>query len=65
MNLLESAKSKIKKDKNGENVSHLDHCNTVNNDYQQDSRILYTFTRNESFSQKLLIYNFNTLNYVY
>ena len=35
---------------NGENVPHLEitevvlvHCNMVNNDYQQDSRVLYTF----------------------
>ena len=38
--LLGSTKSKITKDKNGENVPHLElievilvHCNTVNNDY--------------------------------
>ena len=48
--LLGSTKSKITKDKNGENVPHLEtieavliHCNIVNNDYQQDSRVLYTF----------------------
>ena len=51
MKLLGSTESKITKDTNGENVSHLQnvelvlvHCNLVNNDYQQDSRILYTFT---------------------
>ena len=50
MKLLESAESKITKNENGENVPHLEvvelvlvHCNLVNNDYQQDSRILYTF----------------------
>ena len=49
MNLPGSAKNKIIKD-NGENVPHLEitevglvHCNTVNNDYQQDLRVLYTF----------------------
>ena len=43
MKLLGSAESKITKDKNGENVPHLEvvelvlvHCNLVNNDYQQD-----------------------------
>ena len=43
MKLLESTKSKITKDGNGENVLHLEitevvfiHCNIVNNDYQQD-----------------------------
>ena len=52
--LLVSTESKITKDKNGENVLHLeitkvalDHCNLLNNDYQQDSRILYTFVPNK------------------
>ena len=60
MKLLGSTKSNITKDKNGENVSHLKitkvvlvHCNIVNNDYQQDSRVLYTFGRNKSFGQLL------------
>ena len=50
MELLGSTENKITKDKNGENVPHLDitevvlvHCNIVNNYYQQDSRVLYTF----------------------
>ena len=50
MKLLGSTESKITTDKNGENVPHLEivelvlvHCNLVNNDYQQDSRILFTF----------------------
>ena len=54
--LLGSAESKITKNKNGENVPHLEvvelvlvHCNLVNNDYQQDSRILYTFVPNKTF----------------
>ena len=45
MKLLGSTKSKITKDKNGENVPHLEitevtlvHCNIVSNDYQQDNR---------------------------
>ena len=57
MNLLGSNKSKITKDENVENVPHLQitegilvHCNIVNNDYQQDSRVLYTFLPNKSFS---------------
>ena len=29
------------------------HCNTVNNEYQQDSRALYTFVPNKSFGQLL------------
>ena len=28
-------------------------CNIVNNDYQQDSRLLYTFLPNKSFGQLL------------
>ena len=58
MKLLEGTKSKINKDENGENVLHLEiteavliNCNFVNNDYQQDSRVLYTFVRNKSFGQ--------------
>ena len=50
MKLLVSTESKITKDKNGENVAHLEiiqlvlvNCNLVNNYYQQDSRLLYTF----------------------
>ena len=31
----------------------LIHCNIVNNDYQQDSRVLYTFVPNKSFGQLL------------
>ena len=54
MKLLGSTKNKITKDKNGENIPHLEitevvlvHCNIVNNDYQQDSRVLYTFIPNK------------------
>ena len=62
MKLLGSTASKITKYKNGENVPHLEtvelvlvHCNLVNNDYQQDSRILYTFVRNKPFGSLLEI----------
>ena len=62
MKLLGSAESKINKDKNSENVPHLEvvelvlvHCNLVNNDYQQDSRILFTFVPNKSFGSLLEI----------
>ena len=58
MKLLGSNKSKINKDKNGEHVLHLEfsevisvHCNIVNNDYQWDSRVLYTLIPNKSFGQ--------------
>ena len=60
MKLLGSAENKITKDKNGENLPHLEitevvlvHCNMVNNDYQQDSRVLYTFVPNKSFGSLL------------
>ena len=62
MKLLGSTKIKIAKDENGENVPHLEiteivliHFNLVNNDYQQDSRVLYTFVRNKPFSSLLEI----------
>ena len=60
MKLLGSNKSKITKDKCSEIVPHLEitevalvHCNIVNNDYQQDSRVLYTFTANKPFGELL------------
>ena len=62
MKLLGSTESKITKDKNDENVPHLEvvelilvHCSLVNNDYQQDSRILYNFVPNKSFGSLLEI----------
>ena len=49
MKLLKNTENKIIKDKNGERVSHLEitevvliHYNIVNNDYQQNLRVLYT-----------------------
>ena len=58
MKLLGSTKNKVTKDKNGENVPHLEiteavlvHRNIVNNDYQQDSRVLWTFVPNRPFGQ--------------
>ena len=60
--LLGSTKHKLNKDKNGENLLHLEitevvlvHCNIVNNDYQQDSRVLYTFVPNKPFGSLLEI----------
>ena len=83
MNLFGSTKTKISNDKNGKNVPYLEitevvlvHCNIVNNDYQQDSRVLYTFVPNKLFGQllgispknliflkKLSIQNFYILKY--
>ena len=55
-----NTENKIIKHKNGENVPHLEitevlliHCNIVNNDYQHDSRVFYTFVLNKSFGQLL------------
>ena len=60
MKLLGSAESKTTKDKNSENMSHLEitklvlvYCNLVNNDYQQDSRMLYKFVPNKPFGSLL------------
>ena len=62
MKLLGSTESKITKGKIGENVPHLEivklvliHCNLVNDNYQQNSRILYTFVPNKPFGSLLEI----------
>ena len=84
MKLLGSTKSIVNKDENDENVPNLKitevvliRCNIVNNDYQQDSRVLYTFVRNKLFGQlldispknfiflKIFIQNFHILKYGY
>ena len=68
MKLLGSIKNKRTKDKNNENVLHLEikevvlvHCNIVNNDYQQDSRVLYTFVPNKPFGSLLEV---STTNHI-
>ena len=62
MKLLWSTENKITKDKNGQNIPYLEikevvlvHCNIVNNHYQQDSRVLYTFVPNKPFGSLLEI----------
>ena len=62
MKLLGSTENKITKDKNGENEPHLVltkvvlvYCDIVNNDYQQDSQVLYTFVPHKPFSSLLEI----------
>ena len=62
MKLLRNTESKITKNENGENIPHLEvvelvlvHRNLVNNDYQQDSRILYIFVPNKTFGSLLEI----------
>ena len=66
MKLLRSTENKITKDKNGENVQHLEitevvliHYNIVNNDCQQDSRVLHTFVPNKPFGCLLEIFPAN------
>ena len=60
MKLLRSTKSKITNDENSENVPYLEitevvliHYNVINNNYQQNSRVLYTFVPNKSFGRLL------------
>ena len=60
MKLLGSTKNKTTKGRNGENVPHLEigevvlvHCNIINNDYQQDSRALYSFVPNKPLDSLL------------
>ena len=67
--LLASTKNKRTEDKSCENVPSLVIaeavlvlCNIVNNDYQQDSRVLYTFLLNKSCGELLDI---STKNFVF
>ena len=60
MKLLGSIKTRKTKDENDQNLPHLAitevvlvQCIIVNNDYQKDSRILYTFVPIKSFGQLL------------
>ena len=60
MKLLRRNKNKIAKDENCENVPYLEiteevlvHCDSVNNDYQHNLRVVYTFVSNKSFDQLL------------
>ena len=62
MKLLGSTENKITRDKNSENVPHLEiaevvliHCDIVNNGYQQNSRVLYTLVPNKQFGSLLEI----------
>ena len=63
--LLESTNIKLDKNENCENDRNFEiskipevvlvHCNIVNNNYQRNSRVFYTFVLNKSFSQLLHI----------
>ena len=62
MKFIGSTKNKITKDKNVEDAPHLEitevilvHCNVVNKNYQQDSRVVYTFVPNKSLGSLLEI----------
>ena len=64
-----NTKSKITKDRNGENVPYLEitelvliQRNVVNKSYQQNSRVLYTFVSNKIFSPLLGI---STKNFMF
>ena len=58
MKLLGSTKKDVDQDKDGEDVPKLEsvevvlvHCNLVNNNYQQASKVLFTFVPNKQFGQ--------------
>ena len=60
--LLGSTKKDDDQDKDGEDVAKLEsvevvlaHCNLVNNNYQQASKILFTFVPNKQFGQLINI----------
>ena len=70
--LLGITKNKITKVKNGENVKHLEiteivlvHCNIFNNTFQHNSRVLYIFISNRSYSQLLDISPKNVIFLIY
>ena len=62
MKLLGSTKKYIDQDKDGEDAAKLEsvevvlvHCNLVNKNYQQASKVLFTFVRNKQFGQLITI----------
>ena len=62
MRLLGSTKKDVDQDKNGEDVPKLEsvevvlvHCNLVNNNYQQTSKVIFTFVPNKQFGQLINI----------
>ena len=72
MKVLENTKSKINKDKNGENVRHLKiteiilaYCNIVTDNYQHDSKVLNKFNPNKTFGLVLFLKTFNTEFFIY
>ena len=62
MKLLGSTKKDVDQDKDGEDVPKLEsvevvlvYCNLVNNNYQQTSKVLFTFVPNKQFGQLINI----------
>ena len=62
MKLLGSTKKDVDQDKDGEDVPKLESveailvpCNLVNNNYQQASKVLFTFVPNKQFGQLINI----------
>ena len=62
MKLLESTEKDVDQDKDGEDLTKLEsvevvlvHCNLVNNNYQQASKVLFTFVPNKQFGQLINI----------
>ena len=62
MKLLGNTKKHIDQDKNGEDVPKLEsaevvlvHCNLVNNNYEQTSKVLFTTVPNKQFGQLINI----------
>ena len=62
MKLLGSTKKDVDQDKDGEDVPKLEsvkvvlaHCNLVNNNYQEASKVLFTFVPNEQFGKLINI----------
>ena len=62
MKLLGSTKKDVDQNKDGEDVPKLEsveivlvHCNLVNKNYQQASKVLFTFVPNKQFGQLITI----------
>ena len=62
MQLLRISKKDVDQNKDGQNVPKLEfvevvlvHCNLVNNNYQQASKVLFTFATNKQFGQLITI----------
>ena len=62
MRLLGSSTNTIDGDKNSELVPKLEsgdlvlvHCNLVNNSYQQDSKVLFTFVPNKKYGELITV----------